>query len=124
MRDLAPHTELAIAASEYSETELIDAGYLRTAVSPLLVDLAAYDAAPDSRTVSRLRRRSSAGGVDWLFVGRIAPNKCQHDVIAAFAVYRRLFDPQARLSLIGGASSYRYLRALHRLAQDLEVESA
>jgi len=57
-------------------------------------------------------------------VGRIAPNKCQHDIVAAFAVYRKLFDPCATLTLVGGATSPRYLRALEELASELDVAEA
>ena len=48
-------------------------------------------------------------------MGRVAPNKCQHDIVGAFAVYRRVFDPEARLTLVGGATSPHYQQALGRL---------
>ncbi len=51
----------------------------------------------------------------------MAPNKCQHDVVGAFAVYRRVFDPSARLTLVGGGTSVQYLRALERLVDELEL---
>ena len=121
---LAPHPALALADSAFNAEELAEAGYREPTVSPLLVDLDAFHAAPQAKALRRLRRRHQSGGADWLFVGRIAPNKCQHDVVAAFAVYRRLFDPQARLALVGGPSSFRYLRALERLAGDLGVSGA
>jgi glycosyltransferase involved in cell wall biosynthesis len=119
--DLAPHVELAVADSRFNEQELIDVGYARTGTCRLLVDLERYHDPPDARALVRLRRRRDSGGAQWLFVGRVAPNKCQHDVIAAFAVYRRLFDPKARLTLVGGINAPRYLRALQSLARDLEV---
>lgn len=118
---MAPHVELALADSRFNEEELIEVGYRRTATCRLLVDLERYHDPPDRRTLHRLRRRAAAGGATWLFVGRVAPNKCQHDVMAAFAVYRRLFDPDARLSLVGGIAAPRYLRALQMLAVDLEL---
>jgi L-malate glycosyltransferase len=118
---LAPWVGLAVADSAYNEAELIALGYRRTAVCPLLVDLSEYHQAPDRRTLARLRRQRDRGGRRWLFVGRVAPNKCQHDIVAAFAVYRRLFDPKAHLTLIGGATSPRYLRALEDLAAQLEL---
>lgn len=118
LASLAPSTELAMAASAYNQAELLDTGYRSTVVSPLLVDLDEYHAAPDSRAVARHRAR---GGTRWLFVGRLAPNKCQHDVIGAFAAYRRAFDPAARLVLAGAPASARYLRALERLVADLEL---
>jgi glycosyltransferase involved in cell wall biosynthesis len=118
---LASCTGLAVADSPYNEAELIDLGYSRTAVCPLLVDLEDYHREPDRKTLARLARQRQRGGRRWLFVGRVSPNKCQHDVIAAFAVYRRLFDPLARLTLVGGVTSPRYLRALQQMATQLEL---
>jgi glycosyltransferase involved in cell wall biosynthesis len=118
---LAPHVELAMAVSAFNERELRAVGYADTVVCPPLVDLARYHDPPDRRVVAALRR---AGGSRWLFVGRFAPNKCMHDVIAAFAVYRRAFDPSARLSAIGGITSPRYFRALQTMADDLGVGDA
>jgi glycosyltransferase involved in cell wall biosynthesis len=117
---LAAHTGLGLADSPFNERELIELGYRPTAVSPLLVDLDDYHQEPDPATTARL----SGPGTRWLFVGRISPNKCQHDVIAAFAVYRRLVDPAATLSLIGGVTSPHYLAALKQLAEDLGVAAA
>jgi glycosyltransferase involved in cell wall biosynthesis len=110
---------LAVADSSYNEDELVQLGFQETAVCPLLVDLERYHADPDRRTLARLRRRREAGGRSWLFVGRISPNKCQHDVIAAFALYLRLFDPDAHLTLVGGPTSPRYLRALETMIDEL-----
>ncbi len=121
LASLAPVTELALAASGYNEAELIEVGYRSTVTSPLLVDLDDYHAAPDARAVDRLRRQQDGGGARWLFVGRLAPNKCQHDVIGAFALYRRAFDPGARLTLVGSPASARYLGALQALVAQLDL---
>lgn len=116
LADLARGTELAVADSDYNEAELRRLGYRTTAVAPPLVDLAA-----SSRRPRPVRR---AGGARWLFVGRLAPNKCQHDVIGGFAVYRRSFDPAARLVLAGSPSSHRYLRALQDLVAGLSLDGS
>jgi glycosyltransferase involved in cell wall biosynthesis len=118
---LASVAGLAVADSAYNEAELITWGYHPTAVCHLLVDLDAYHREPDPKTLRRLRRLRDRGGHRWLFVGRMAPNKCQHDVIAAFAVYRRLYDPLAELTLVGGGTSPRYRRALEQMAAELEL---
>ena len=120
LEQLAPITDIGLAVSNYNQLELKNAGYLRTVVTPLLVDLG-WDERADSRLVDRLRQ---SGGTRWLFVGRVAPNKCQHDVVAALAIYRRLIDPKARLTLVGSPSSYRYLRAVQRLAAELGVHQS
>lgn len=116
MAELASVTELAVAVSEFNRAELALAGYENTSVSPLLIDSTNLRGA-GAPAASRDRARPPGGR--WLFVGRIAPNKCQHDVVAAFAVYRRLMDPAATLTLVGSPSSYRYLRAVCRLADEL-----
>ena len=121
---LAPVTDLALAVSAYNEQELVEAGYTDTATAPLLVDLEEYHRPPDPAALARLARQRDAGGTRWLFVGRLAPNKCAHDVIGAFACYRQLFDPQARLSLVGSPTSGHYLAALGRLVAELELGDA
>ncbi|MBV9660405.1 MAG: glycosyltransferase [Acidimicrobiales bacterium] len=118
LAELASSTGLALAASAYNEAELIELGYPQTSVCPLLIDLGDLHRPPDARALKRLR---AVTGPRWLFVGRVAPNKCQHDVIAAFALYRRLYSPSARLSLVGAVTAPRYLRALEALVEELEL---
>ena len=124
LRELAPAVELGIAVSAFNEGELKEAGYRRTAVAPVLVDLDAGDLGPDPATAARLQRARDAGGADWLFVGRVAPHKCQHDVLRAFAAYRRFYDPAARLHLVGGAGSHAYVTMLHRYVAALGLGEA
>lgn len=122
LADLATPTRFALADSTYNAEELSELGFGPTAVAPVLVDLAGFAVEPD-RTVLEQRRAGKAGA-DWLAVGRLAPNKCQHDIIAAFAVYRAAFDPGARLVLVGGRSAPQYSASLARLSRRLGVESA
>jgi glycosyltransferase involved in cell wall biosynthesis len=124
LRQLAWRCDLAIAASGFNRAELVREGFRRTEVVPVLVDFARYDAPPHRRTLAGLRRTTADGGARWLFVGRITPNKCQHDVIGAFAAYRRLFDPEARLWLVGGGSSMAYWRSLEVLLAELDLAHA
>jgi glycosyltransferase involved in cell wall biosynthesis len=124
MRRLAPRCRFAMANSTYSERELVDAGYSPTAVVPVLVDDDAAGAAANAnaKVVARLERQRP--GARWVFVGRIAPNKCQHDIVAALAAHRELYDPHARLSLVGGRTSNVYYRSLELLADELGVADA
>ena len=118
---LAPFTEMSFADSSFNEAELLELGYGKTQVCPILVDLEEYHIPPDPRTLDWLQSRREHSGSQWLFVGRVAPNKCQHDIVAAFAVYRRVFEPDARLTLVGGATSPSYRHALDRLVHELGV---
>jgi len=109
---LGRRAALGAADSAFNQGELDAAGYRRSAVAPLLVDVGSFDAAADEDMVARLLDEKAEGSVTWLFVGRVTPNKCQHDVLKAFALYRRLYDPGARLHLVGGCSSRAYWSAL------------
>lgn len=116
LAELAAGTVLALADSAYNEQELRTAGYPSTAVAPLLVDLEAFDGPADAGVLGRLQDAKRAGGADWLFVGRVAPHKCQHDIVKALVAYRALYDPAARLHIVGGSSSHAYWTALRRFA--------
>jgi glycosyltransferase involved in cell wall biosynthesis len=120
----APAVKFALADSAFNEQELVELGCEHSAVAPILIDFHDYDAPPDATLLAARRRARAAGGADWLCVGRVAPNKCQHDVLLAFAVYRRVYDPRARLTFVGGQSAGLYWRALHTLAEDLGVADA
>jgi glycosyltransferase involved in cell wall biosynthesis len=121
MRQLAPLTTLAMADSPYNEAELKSAGYALTAVAPLLIDLEGFQGRADPGLSRRLASQRSKGGHDLLFVGKVAPHKAQHDLLKAFALYRRLYDPSARLRLVGGAIGEAYPWALESFAESLGV---
>lgn len=124
MRELAPTVELGIAVSEFNRAGLEAAGYARTTVSPVLVDLEEGRVSPDPATTRALAKAKDGGGADWLFVGRVAPHKCQHDVVRAFAAYRAAYDPRARLHLVGGTGSHAYLVTLERYVAGLGLAGA
>jgi len=121
---LAPRAVLGLADSPYNEAGLRAGGCARTAVVPVLVDLHRVTTAPDAWTVQRLSAAKQAGGGDWLFVGRLVPPKAQHRVVQALWAYRRLYDPAARLHLVGSAPSRSYLAALHDYVEDLGLSDA
>jgi glycosyltransferase involved in cell wall biosynthesis len=60
--------------------------------------------------------------VNWVTVGRVAPNKRCEDILKAFAYYRRFINPHSRLFFVGG---YRHFEAyqfnLARLAERLGI---
>ncbi len=122
--DLAPTAELGIADSAFNRAELVEAGCGSTEVAPVMVDLDAFDRDVDAGALARLQGAKEGGGADWLFVGRIAPHKCQHDVVKAFAAYRKLYDPKARLHLVGASSSHSYSTALERYVSALGLSGA
>ena len=56
-----------------------------------------------------------------MFVGRISPHKAQQDLIKALACSRQVYDPNARLHLVGTSLGTDYPRALERFASRLGV---
>ncbi len=125
LAELEARTDLGIADSAFNAHELSDLGYRRTSVVPILVDIAALDVAPpDASTLARLSDARAEGGADWLFVGRLAPNKAQHDLVKAFTAYRRLYDGRARLHLVGASSSHQYETALGAFVDALGIGDA
>jgi glycosyltransferase involved in cell wall biosynthesis len=122
---LAGRAVFAIAHSRFSERALHEAGCPRTAVAAPLVDLEATEQTVDLGVLGSLTHDKEAdGGSDWLFVGRVSPHKAQHDLVKAFACYRRCFDDGARLHLVGGALGTDYQRALERFCARLGIEGA
>ncbi|PLS76446.1 MAG: hypothetical protein CYG61_01965 [Actinobacteria bacterium] len=120
--ELAGRAILGVADSPYNEEELRAAGYRATATAPILLDLEALAGAEaDAGALEGLQAAKAAGGADWLFVGRVSPHKFQHDVVKAFAAYRHLYDPCARLHLVGGSSSAAYWQALQGFATALGI---
>jgi len=120
LRELAPRAVLGIGDSSFNEGELREAGCKRTTVVPILIDLEQFDREIDTALLDRLRRT----GTTWLFVGRIAPNKCHHDLIKAFAVYRRVYDGDALLRIVGGSASDTYVETLHEFVSALQLDDA
>ncbi|MDA8275720.1 MAG: glycosyltransferase family 4 protein [Actinomycetota bacterium] len=124
LRALAAVTEFAVADSRYNERELTDAGYPSTTTVPLLVDLEDFDGEPDPVLAGRLAAVRAEGGADLLFVGKVSPHKGQADLVKALAAYRAVYDPRARLHLVGGAISDAYRTAVLRFADELGLADA
>jgi len=117
---MAGRATLGIGDSTYNAGELRDLGYQRTTVVPILMDLAQLERECDDELAARLRSEGPA----WLFVGRIAPNKAHHDLLKAFAAYRRVYDASARLRIVGGSASDRYVDALKAFTSALQLDDA
>lgn len=124
LHQLAGRCALGIADSRFNEIDLQEAGFAETVVVPVLVDLVGSDREVDDGVLERLRDAKADGGRDWLFVGRIAPNKCQHDLVAALAAHRRAYGSRDRLHLVGASTSTAYSFALERFVAALGLEDA
>jgi glycosyltransferase involved in cell wall biosynthesis len=120
---LAPRASLGIADSSFNAAELSRLGCRATAVVPILVALD-----PDGPEVDPdVRRRLAADHGEatvLLFVGRLSPNKSQHRLVEALWLFRRWYDPGARLHLVGPAVTPTYVAAVFSLAEELGLSGA
>jgi len=94
--EMKDRTSLALAVSAYNARDLKVAGFANTAVLPLILSPAKYDLPSNDALVDILKQT----GPNLLFVGRLAPNKKQEDLLKLLYFCRRL-DPHAHLFLIG-----------------------
>jgi glycosyltransferase involved in cell wall biosynthesis len=121
LQALAPQVSLGIGHSEYSRVDLEGLGFSKTQTLPLLIDFEQYEVSGNENLIKELSGNGSERA-NILFVGRISPNKRQEDLIKVYAVYKRAYQPNARLLLVGATHSPRYLEALESFAQRLGVE--
>ncbi len=112
MGKLSSMAQGAIAVSRYNARDLVELGFKDPVVASPFI--------PHRNVLKRIDKDAPRGAL-WLFVGRIFPNKAQHDLIAALAAYRKIFDKDARLVLIGKRTSERYALALESYADTLMV---
>ncbi|MDO5403593.1 MAG: glycosyltransferase family 4 protein [Eubacteriales bacterium] len=90
--------DYCLADSEFNKQNLIDMGYTCPIdVLPIIIPLKDYLKKPNKVTI----KECSDGYTNILFAGRIAPNKKQENIIAAFYYYKKLYNPKAKLILAG-----------------------
>lgn len=95
---LVGHVELALGVSEFNRRELAAMGFAPTGVLPLAVDVARVTQAVERPALSRTLVDDF---VNFLFVGRIAPNKCIEDIIRLAEHYKRYVDAYYRFIFVG-----------------------
>jgi glycosyltransferase involved in cell wall biosynthesis len=91
-------------------------------VCPIVIPFEDYEKEPDAEV---LQKYQGDGYVNLLFVGRIAPNKRQENVIRAFAEYHREYETKSRLFLVGSAKGMEgYLARLQQYVKTLGLEES
>lgn len=91
--------DYCLAVSEYNKQELINYRYsCPIDVLPLIINYEDYNGRIDSNIINKY---GLDGIKNILFIGRIAPNKKQEDIISAFAYYKNHINNNSRLFLVG-----------------------
>jgi len=98
LASLADATDLAFGDSEYTRGELEEIGFRSTGVMPIAVDTERLAGAPASPVLDEIL---ADGLVNFLFVGRIAPNKKIEDHIRLAEHYKRYIDTYYRFIFVG-----------------------
>jgi len=121
LKKLSDYFDLAVGDSKYNTTELKKLGYRQTSVLPIIVDPSKWDFPPDRRTIAALNADENK---NIIFVGRLAPNKKQDDLIRMFT-HLHAINPETKLWLIGpGDVDSLYVQELHKLIRNSNLEQA
>ncbi len=110
-----------IADSQFNKSDMVRMGYKEDLIDviPVIVPFDDYRQEPDPDMVRKL----SDGVTNIIFVGRIAPNKKQEDIIRAFAYYKENVNPKSRLILAGSHDANGvYYKDIVSYAGELGVE--
>ena len=98
LASLAGQTDLALGDSEYNRQELDDLGFGSTGVLPIAVDTGRLLNAPVRPVLEDIFEDEQ---LNFLFVGRLAPNKCIEDHIRLAEHYKRYVDTEYRFLFVG-----------------------
>lgn len=110
--------DYVLAVSAYNRSELVKMGYTCPMdIRPILIKFDDYRQTPDEATI----KKYSDGRKNLVFVGRIAPNKKQENVIRAFYCYKKL-NTESRLILVGSSTGMEnYYERLKKYANALGI---
>ena len=108
---LAQRSLAGIADSHYNRKEMLLTGFNDVEVIPVRTNFREYEIAGQLRHPER----------DWLFVGRLAPNKGQIEIIRAFNHYHHTSDKAARLHLVGAHNMRTYVDLIGEEIENLNL---
>jgi glycosyltransferase involved in cell wall biosynthesis len=108
---LAKRSLLGVADSNHNRRMMFDAGFDEVEVLPVRSDFTEF----------RSVRSDGLRGADWLFVGRVVPNKRQDEIVRAFALFRQWFQ-EGHLHLVGDLSFTPYVDQVRATVEALGME--
>ncbi len=116
--ELKDRVEVAWADSEYNKRILLDIGFKNVRVLPIIIDFNKFNIPPCPVFTRQYRSNLTT----LLFAGRFSPNKCQEDVVKAYAAYKKHINPKSRLFLVGETRNCsRYTESIMQLIRDLRL---
>lgn len=119
---LAGTVDLALGDSEFNRQELESLGFTRTGVLPILMDFEDFAEHPSGRVMESFL---SDGRPNFLFVGRIYPNKRFEDLARLAFFYKKYVSEDFRFVLVGKAGRMeRYQQKVQALADRWGLRSS
>ncbi len=116
---LAGRTDAALGDSEYNRAELASLGFDNTGVFPIAIDVERITRAPRRPALEKVL---SDGPLNFLFVGRIVPNKKIEDHIRLAEIYKRYVDVNYRFIFVGKTDGVpRYYNMVRALIAEFEM---
>jgi glycosyltransferase involved in cell wall biosynthesis len=116
LKSLVGHTDRAFGDSEYNRQELDALGFSNTGVFPIAVDTGRITSAPRRPALESVLHEE--GWLNFLFVGRIVPNKKIEDHIKLAEHYKRYVNEQYRFIFVGKTDATpRYFAAIQGLIE-------
>jgi len=111
----------SIGVSKLNADELLEIGFNKnsTMVLPLLID---YEKIINHNWNHKLFDDNTKT-YNLLFVGRIAPNKGQYELIKLFYIFQEMYHLPSKLYLVGGTSEDEYEYKLKELITQLHLEN-
>lgn len=116
LASLRSRTGLALADSAFNAGELTQVGYTGACVLPVALQAERYDLPANDGLMKWVK----SGGPNLLFIGRLAPNKRQEDLVRLLYCLRRI-RPQSHLYLVGDRWAVGYDHWIEQLADQLGV---
>lgn len=122
VRSLAKYFEAAIVFSDYSKRTLIESGWNADTIyqMPIMVRFENLSQQWDEELVQKY----SDGATNIIFTGRVFPNKKQEDIICAFSEYKKSYNNNSRLFIVGSVGNQNYFDALKMLVTKLNLEES
>lgn len=122
LKQIRNHVEYCIADSNYNKSELIRLGYrCPIDVVPIVIPFEDYIKKPNDKVLKKYQNDSYT---NFLFTGRISPNKRQEEIIAVFHEYQKLYNPNSRLFFVGKYEGMeRYYEKLQEYVDKIGAEN-
>lgn len=114
---VAKKSKYALSDSNYNNSEMIKAGFRGLAeVMPIMIPWDDYKKVPNYESINKFHKK----GANLLFLGRVVPNKRQERLLEIFYYYKKYYDSDAKLFLVGSFLGP-YYEELQKYAELLEL---